>query len=143
MLDELKLNQACREIHREAIRKGFSSHDLPTDLMLVVTELAEACEADRKEKYADLEEFEAKAPRWITAKGCKPMVEPGMTEEEAIKKTAALFEEYIKDILEDEIADAIIRLMDLCGKRNIDIEKHIELKVAYNITRPYKHGKRY
>ena len=76
MLNELKLNQACREIHREAIRKGFS-HDLPTDLMLVVTELAEACEADRKERYADLEEFEAKAPRWITAEGYKPMVEPG------------------------------------------------------------------
>lgn len=42
-----------------------------------------------------------------------------------------------------EIADAIIRLLDICGKFEIDIEAVIELKLAYNKTRPPKHGRRF
>jgi NTP pyrophosphatase (non-canonical NTP hydrolase) len=41
----------------------------------------------------------------------------------------------------EEIADAFIRLADLCGGFRIDIEKSIELKMAYNRQRPFKHGK--
>lgn len=40
-----------------------------------------------------------------------------------------------------ELADAIIRILDLCGRYEIDIDKVIEMKMAYNSTRPYKHGK--
>lgn len=40
-----------------------------------------------------------------------------------------------------ELADAIIRIFDFCAAVGIDIEKAIELKMAYNISRPYKHGK--
>ncbi len=49
----------------------------------------------------------------------------------------------VMNCFEYEIADVFIRLADLCGYLNIDIEKHIEAKMAYNKTRPVKHGKRY
>lgn len=53
------------------------------------------------------------------------------------------FKEYVKDTVEDEISDVIIRCFDLCGKMNIDIERHIRLKMDYNAGRPHKHGKAY
>ncbi len=41
----------------------------------------------------------------------------------------------------EEIADAFIRLMDLCGGLKIDIEEEITKKTMKNKNRPYKHGK--
>jgi NTP pyrophosphatase (non-canonical NTP hydrolase) len=52
-----------------------------------------------------------------------------------------LFSDLIKDSFEDEIADCIIRLLDLCGFMGINIEKHIQLKMWFNEFREYKHGK--
>ena len=40
-----------------------------------------------------------------------------------------------------ELADAIIRIGDLCGGYNLPLARAITLKQAYNETRPYKHGK--
>lgn len=39
-----------------------------------------------------------------------------------------------------EFADVIIRVMDLCGKYDIDINKAVKDKLKYNKTRPYRHG---
>jgi NTP pyrophosphatase (non-canonical NTP hydrolase) len=39
-----------------------------------------------------------------------------------------------------ELADVVIRIFDTCGKYGIDLEKAIEIKMAYNKIRPYKHG---
>jgi NTP pyrophosphatase (non-canonical NTP hydrolase) len=42
-----------------------------------------------------------------------------------------------------ELADVVIRICDMCGNLGIDLEQAIELKMAYNRTRPYRHnGKR-
>ena len=41
----------------------------------------------------------------------------------------------------EEIADTFIRLLDLCGGLNIDIEVEISRKSEKNKKRPYKHGK--
>ena len=41
----------------------------------------------------------------------------------------------------EEIADTFIRLFDLCGGLNLNIEEEIERKSQKNKTRPYKHGK--
>lgn len=46
-----------------------------------------------------------------------------------------------KDTFEDEIADVFIRLADLCGELDIDIEKQIEWKLNYNAAREKLHGK--
>lgn len=39
-----------------------------------------------------------------------------------------------------ELADAVIRIMDLCHALGIDLEAAIDLKHAYNTTRPFRHG---
>lgn len=41
-----------------------------------------------------------------------------------------------------ELADVIIRVLDYCGKENIDIENAINIKHQYNKSRPYKHNKK-
>lgn len=41
----------------------------------------------------------------------------------------------------EELADAFIRLLDLCGGLKIDIEDEIYRKAMINKKRPYKHGK--
>jgi NTP pyrophosphatase (non-canonical NTP hydrolase) len=40
-----------------------------------------------------------------------------------------------------EMADVIIRVLGFCAQHGIDIAAAVELKMAYNETRPYKHGK--
>lgn len=42
-----------------------------------------------------------------------------------------------------ELADTVIRIADLCGYCDIDLEATIEEKMKYNETRPYKHGKKF
>ncbi len=39
-----------------------------------------------------------------------------------------------------ELADCIIRILDYCGREDIDIEEEIRIKHEYNKTRPCKHG---
>lgn len=39
-----------------------------------------------------------------------------------------------------EMADVVIRIMDFCGLHDIDLQAAIELKMAYNSKRPYRHG---
>lgn len=39
-----------------------------------------------------------------------------------------------------ELADVMIRIADLCGALNLDLEGAIQAKLAYNETRSYKHG---
>lgn len=39
-----------------------------------------------------------------------------------------------------EFADAIIRLLDLCAYKNIDIEGIMLTKLKFNLTRGYRHG---
>ena len=119
------LNKLRDEIHEYAISKGFwdKERETGTRLMLCVSELAEAMEADKKGLYADLELIEKDKENFIDFKWS--------------------FENSIKDTFEDELADAIIRILDICGSRGIDIDKHIELKMKYNATRERLHGKKY
>lgn len=44
---------------------------------------------------------------------------------------------------EEELADVAIRLADLCGGLNIDLEAEIKKKMEINRNRPYKHGKQF
>jgi len=48
-----------------------------------------------------------------------------------------------KDTFEDELADTAIRLFDLCGGLNIDLERQIEWKMEFNKSREVRHGKAY
>lgn len=39
-----------------------------------------------------------------------------------------------------ELADVLIRIADLCGRWQIDLEEAVEAKLEYNTLRPYRHG---
>ena len=42
-----------------------------------------------------------------------------------------------------ELADVVIRSLDLADEEGLDLAGMIFLKLAYNATRPYKHGKKF
>ena len=45
--------------------------------------------------------------------------------------------------LEIELADTVIRIMDYAADRKLDIAGAIIAKMAFNRTRPYKHGRKF
>lgn len=44
---------------------------------------------------------------------------------------------------EVEMADALIRILDYAGGFNLRLAEAFEAKLAYNATRPFKHGKKF
>lgn len=124
----MDIKAISKEIYDVNVSKGFwedkGHKNVGESLMLCVSELSEALEAHRKGLYCTLsadekEEFSN-----------DPM-------------DADRFVSSVKNTFEDEIADTMIRLMDLSVGFGIDIEWHIRQKVNYNKSRPYKHGKAY
>jgi NTP pyrophosphatase (non-canonical NTP hydrolase) len=119
------MNGLRDEIGRINESKGF--HEMPmelgTMLMLITSELGEALEAQRHGKQA---------PYPIKEMVCE-------TPEEFVET----FQRDFKDTVEDELADALIRILDTAYRLNIDIEGHVRAKLNYNRTRPYKHGKKF
>lgn len=53
------------------------------------------------------------------------------------------FKTLVKDTFEDELADALIRLLDLAGACGINLQTHVEQKLRYNATREHLHGKKF
>jgi len=39
-----------------------------------------------------------------------------------------------------ELGDVIIRICEMAGHKRLPLEDAIKLKLAYNATRPYRHG---
>jgi hypothetical protein len=109
------------------IRKAF----IAQKIMLIVSELGEGIESDRKSEYSEWENFSELYAELLIQTG---------DEDKAFKTS---FEDCIKDTFEDEIADAIIRIFDLTYKEGIDIMKHIQYKMKYNKSRDRLHGKEY
>ena len=144
------LNQLRDEIHANAVAKGFYQVENETDqigvdnrtaikhaffaqkIALIHSELSEALEADRNNKRADMEAY---------YENLKEM--DGIKESEIPNYMIYLYKRFVKGSVDEEVADVIIRIFDMCGKQNIDIEKHVELKMEYNKQREYKHGKEY
>jgi NTP pyrophosphatase (non-canonical NTP hydrolase) len=48
-----------------------------------------------------------------------------------------------KSTFEDEIGDAIMRLLDIAAQMDINIEAQIAWKMDYNLSRAQKHGKEF
>jgi NTP pyrophosphatase (non-canonical NTP hydrolase) len=45
--------------------------------------------------------------------------------------------------VEEELADVIIRILDFAGHHQLRLGEALSAKIAYNLTRPFKHGKSY
>ena len=132
----MEIKELIRECHKNSREKGFWDFDDPLlsrhvrdsytkevrslivsrKLMLIVSELGEALEADRIGKY-NLD----------------------YPEDALLRDTIAAR----KDTFEDEMADTCIRIFDLCGWMGIDLEAQIKWKMEYNKGREKLHGKQY
>ena len=97
------LNDQAQQIHANAKAKGFWDEPRNTGeiFMLIVSELAEALEAHRKGKRADMVRFQAE----YTGANDQGMI---------------AFLQRVKDSVEDEIADVVIRILDFCAVQKID-----------------------
>lgn len=123
------INRLSAEIHKNNVNKGFyeDKKNIGEMLALVHSEVSEALEADRKGNYANMDEV-----LWDDMNN---------TSEEGYFQHA--FGAYCKDTFEDELADIMIRVMDLAHYKGIDLEKHIDAKMKFNSLREFKHGKKY
>lgn len=190
------LNELSRTIHANAVEHGFWSEAPSTEhcLMLVVTEIAAMVEADRKDNVAVINHI--RKQRYLPAAQKCRLVD----DVDAASDFSAAFDEMVKNTVEDEMADVVIRLLDLAGAYGLDFDKlnpikyhrafdrfsftenafnlikglcrdgisvfkriqfgihymtlwaesrgvnldwHVRAKMRYNVTRPYKHGKKY
>ena len=113
------LNDLKNEIHEAAKVKGFWDNERSDEtlLMLIITEVAEAVEADRKGHRANVEAFTDKILNSRPING-DPTYTGAITSEMAF---AAHFGSCIKDTVEDEFADVIIRCFDLAGHKKMYI----------------------
>ena len=104
----MDLNELKKEAYETARAHGWhdEKHSDEHCLMLIVTEIAEAVQADRKGKYAQRRMFE------INAYTPQPHPE---------QHWMFIFEKFIKGSLEEELADIVIRCLDLAGLREIEL----------------------
>ncbi|MEO9257376.1 MAG: hypothetical protein ABI207_03280 [Crocinitomicaceae bacterium] len=128
----MDIKEISKEINKNAHDKGFWDEgiDIPKKLLLAVSELCEAMEADRKDRNTDTNYLDE-------------MIAEGYTWKNSEYSFINSFEKSIKDSFEDELADAAIRIFDLAFEMGIDLPKHIEMKHRYNCTRPKMHNKKY
>ena len=113
-----ELNALRDECFNIACDHGFHDevHSERHFLCLVITELCEAVEADRKDRHADLKSF-------------------NQSVETDYVPIATAFEGYIKDSVEDELADAAIRILDLAGMNGDDLDlDHSRAGTVYYFT---------
>lgn len=104
----MNLNVLRDKAYRNAVTHGWHEENLSNEhfLCLVISELMEAVEADRKGRYANVGRYIAESDFYCHG---------------AFSDT--IFEQWIKDTVEDELADACIRLLDLAGLRGYDLDK--------------------
>lgn len=138
------LNKLARDINRTAKEHGFweADRNVGEMLMLVTSELAEAMEEHRAGKpdhyhmIGDQRVYRANAgcgADWSTSPG-------GLVfgADATWTGVRAKPEGFVV-----EVVDAVVRCLDILHSRGVDIDAIVAEKMAYNDSRPYKHGKAY
>jgi NTP pyrophosphatase (non-canonical NTP hydrolase) len=130
------INELAQKIHDNAKSKGFydNKKNIGEMLCLIHSEVSEALEADRKNHHTILKE------NWYLKGLADPNYGASFNSQESFKHE---FEKSVKNTFEDELADVMIRVMDLAAYLDIDLESHIKAKMRYNASREHKHGKAY
>lgn len=124
------LNELRYKAYQCAVAHGWHEENLSGEhfLCLVISELMEAVEADRKRKYAKVEMFKECQDNSIL-----------LPEETWQRKFKEDFETYIKGTVEEELADTCIRLLDYFGVVNFTIDNsYQEDEVIEEFSRIYK-----
>ena len=119
----MQINKVCKDAHENASRKGF-------------WEDWYEIKGGKKHKAVFIETCSAEINLINNAISTRLLLITGEVCEamEALRKDDT-------DNFKEELADVAIRLFDLCGGLEIDLEHEIEKKMLINKDRPYKHGK--
>lgn len=104
------LNDLCKAARDIAVAHGFTEASPAEDIALMHSELSEALEDIRNGLPLNTMHYEAKQPL------DKPCGVPS------------------------EMADVVIRVFHFCAKHGIDLDQAVAQKMAYNASRPHKHG---
>ena len=98
-IENIDFNELRDRVYKNSCKHGWhlKEHVKPHYIMLIITELSEAVNADRKGKYAQRLMFEKNIDT--------PQIDPD-------GHWKFCFESFIKDTVEDELADAVIRILD-------------------------------
>jgi hypothetical protein len=122
----MNLNELSKDIRFFNQKKGFECNieNINQKLLLAISEICEAQEELRDGRKIDEIYYTSHGETIIESK-----------ESNKLENKPCGFPV--------EVADAIIRLLDICGAFNIDIEEIIDMKLAYNKTRPAKHGRKF
>lgn len=109
----MNLNKLKEKVYKNAVAHGWHDEEYSDShwLCLVIAELMEAIEADRNGEYAQVGKFKEWQGNSIP-----------FSEETRIRRFNEDFEAYLKDTVEDELADACIRLLDYFGTKDITID---------------------
>lgn len=111
------LNELANKCFENSKAHGFwdeeNPHTFPAKLALIHSEVSEAMEAHRKVGMFGKYSYDESNP---------------LGKPEGVGA---------------ELADVIIRVLDLCGRYQINIDLEVETKMAYNERRPYLHGRKY
>ena len=127
------LNEIAQEIHENAKSNGFfySVYKNTGEMLcLVHLEISKALEADRENNHCtgDLPD------------GFLADIGNGELDDEQFR---LMYEKNIKGAFEDELANTIIQVLNICAYKEIDINNHLKIKMRYNTLRSEKHGKAY
>lgn len=109
----MNLNELKDRAYTIAKAHGWHDKELSdeTYLMLIITEIAEAVNADRNGKHANISMFKANCNT--------PQVRP-----EGHWKY--IYELFIKNSVEDELADVVIRCLSFAGLRGWDLQHTLD-----------------
>lgn len=107
----MNLNELRDKAYETAVKHGWhnESKSIEHFLCLVVSELMEAVEAYRKNKNSNRPKFRIEFERYRNL-----VDEP--------TRFRSSYEKCIKDSVEDELADTVIRLLDLAGLKGVSME---------------------
>ncbi len=128
-LEKRTLTALRNEAYDNAKAHGFHdvSRTVGDAMMLIATEVSEAFEAFRE--GGKLNETFYHPGTWGSA--VELSREPKSPDGSKLYKPVGV---------PSELADIIIRVLDFCGEHDIDIERIVIEKMAYNRSRPFKHG---
>ncbi len=119
----MNLNELKHRAYAIAKEHGWHDKEYSDEhwLMLILTELSEAVNADRKGKHANIGMFKSNCNT--------PQTNPE-------KHWKYIYELFIKDSVQDELADVVIRCLDLSGLRQFDLSMAHEFMDSIEELKP-------
>lgn len=127
-MKKINLNKLRDKAYKTACEHGFHDQELSNEhwLCLVISELMEAVEADRNDNWNRIAKVEQFKKRLEISRICQGL-DPEISKERGYEVT---YNACIKGSIDEELADAVIRLLDLAGLRNLNLNRFALVNVV-------------